>query len=1722
MESFDPFSFEDFELPPLEVPLLSPKPLTGRHESQNDNSLDSDTRSYDSSEDETLCSALEQKAAPYDSLSRLNESGCEDPAEQSVHSGHQPDIQCASAQSLEPQETSASVLSQDTAVEEPSRNISVTLDGSTYFTVNVSRQQTAGEVRAAICSCLGITHGTQIFVYRMTADGMPHGAAMTDLMLQENLLHCHDNFNSSPRLLVFQGTANSADEHTLLHVNDQPGPRVSSGAHTYHSAIPQRAPSKYHDFAVFNSETPSWSNAQNTVFRPPSTSTLPIPDVKPNRVLSILQSQGRMLQTGSPPPMNSTRTPLEESSSSASRQPRRGPSQREKVNIRDNSRARSIVPDFVSGELCDCCQTCGHQRFHCNVCGYVFCDPCWELQFPHKTSRAASGVLPHEKTDPHIAKKISNVLNSQLKEEQREKLHRDDIDTTWFGVLREGNERPLFQDYGRYASLVADVKNSRIGTISDLSSPLDFGETLYPSLVSFVGQTGAGKSSLIKLLIDLKSDEDEDFATPVVGAAGHDIATSEDVHLYLDPDSFESQAPLLFADCEGLEGGERDPVGARLKRKMDSSQTNRPGGRRKPTSERELVWADTPRKQSRNFAVAHLYPRLLYTFSDVIVFVLKNPRVVESVLERLVDWAAAALEKSSNQPVLPHAIIAFNASEYDIPEDLWDVDHATGALMESLSRTVYQNAIFKKYAQFWRERDRQIESVQELVLSYYSSLRVVRIPTTGRPMLIREQVEKLSSMIRLASKEARNLKLESRMLLDADELQPYLQNAFDHFADKLDTPFDFVQASFTNSPIPQNFGGNILKLALQVMERWEDVAKANTIFEELSYLVASSILLDATKQKILGRPEQTFPEYIEHLDNALENFCDRHWPCEYVDPKRQGGRCVNVRSGHGAKGHQSKTGKLLAAGDYISSFTFMANKAKFQNDTYEKLVTLSARVGLREALGMPKEQAAAEAHRELVLPPFFEHASRGDVRAFVSHTVCFSCLIQAPEHALPCGHIICTSCLKTHGRTHLDHYVEISACPLERSDKRFRSPWKVYLKPASCGVRVLALDGGGVRGIVELEILRQLEKELGDLISIQKFFDLVVGTSTGGVVALGLTANNWTVQECIGKFKTLCRKAFTLRRGMNVPGLAWIVSNYNHSRYETQPLEEALVEAFGGEEYLFGGQRAESCTINAKVAVTATSAAGTAMVLANYNRLCDEKLSYHFQRPEQQSAELKTWEAARATSAAPTYFRALCHEQSKQVLWDGGVYNNNPINIAERERKLIWTDLAEQEPDVVVSIGTLFCSKIETRRTARWTSSPNGIVAHFKFLAKMASDHLHTSLDSQRTWEDFIGSRRPAVHDKQRYVRLNPELDSQPPKMDEVDQLGYLEEVTRYCIGGDEKLKRLARQLVATCFYFEVVGDAREDAIGTSFEVDGFFHCRFTERADIEGLGKLIRRFASAGHMPYFHITGTTAETVTEQEIMLDDRTIHRMTTSRGMVPPFRMREVTIRATNKAAKTNISLCFTKGILFPVSGFPRCLHRDQSEYPPMSGRLGLLKATSSIRWASRSGSQRQRRFDWKPPNLSTPIEKDDIIARYSDPTHVLGSTTTLVPIADVPQAEQRHELPATEVRYELPANETIQELPGNDVQVNPSIWMADEDWVDTAPRTAGSIYMSLTCGDVLEVLEMPTDNTNGGVWRVLRPSDGREGWVPSNCLRRIEDAPPRRQQFDASPIDGVFW
>jgi len=100
---------------------------------------------------------------------------------------------------------------------------------------------------------------------------------------------------------------------------------------------------------------------------------------------------------------------------------------------------------------------------------------------------------------------------------------------------------------------------------------------------------------------------------------------------------------------------------------------------------------------------------------------------------------------------------------------------------------------------------------------------------------------------------------------------------------------------------------------------------------------------------------------------------------------------------------------------------------------------------------------------------------------------------------------------------------------------------------------------------------------------------------------LGLAARGWSVEECIHKFETVCKRAFQPRRLAYQPFVGFIVQNYYHSLYRTTPFEQVLREAFS-EEDLFGAKPADPSTPPLKVAVT-TAAASLSVVLSNYNRL---------------------------------------------------------------------------------------------------------------------------------------------------------------------------------------------------------------------------------------------------------------------------------------------------------------------------------------------------------------------------------------------------------------------------------------------------------------------------------------------------------------------------------------
>ncbi|QDS77599.1 hypothetical protein FKW77_001922 [Venturia effusa] len=310
-------------------------------------------------------------------------------------------------------------------------------------------------------------------------------------------------------------------------------------------------------------------------------------------------------------------------------------------SIPGNDHGTSGGADTLNPQLLSCeqCELADKDISYCNVCKSLFCDECWSQQFVHRKAKLGPGRIPHERTGPKVAEKVRNALAPPVNDRVLAQMCRDDELTSWFGIERSSeNGPPTFQDYGRLSDLMSatDPVRRRHRNSSGGNGSQRTRDTRTPSLVSFVGQTGAGKSTLIKLLIDLGPDDnvllpssqtDILFPTPVVGATGGHLPTSEDVHLYLDPRTANSMSPVLFADCEGLEGGEREPTGAKLRKKRKHEE-GRFAGAIKAISEQEITWADSPRTRTREFAVTNLYLRLLYTFSDVIVFVLKNPRFV--------------------------------------------------------------------------------------------------------------------------------------------------------------------------------------------------------------------------------------------------------------------------------------------------------------------------------------------------------------------------------------------------------------------------------------------------------------------------------------------------------------------------------------------------------------------------------------------------------------------------------------------------------------------------------------------------------------------------------------------------------------------------------------------------------------------------------------------------------------------------------------------------------------------------------------------------------------------------------------------------------------------------------------------------------------------------------------------------------------------------------------
>lgn len=191
--------------------------------------------------------------------------------------------------------------------------------------------------------------------------------------------------------------------------------------------------------------------------------------------------------------------------------------------------------------------------------------------------------------------------------------------------------------------------------------------------------------------------------------------------------------------------------------------------------------------------------------------------------------------------------------------------------------------------------------------------------------------------------------------------------------------------------------------------------------------------------------------------------------------------------------------------------------------------------------------------------------------------------------------------------------------------------------------RILTIDGGGMKGVFPAALLADLEGKVGG--RIVDYFDLIVGTSTGGLIALALGMGK-SASEILSFYEEDGPKIFAcgeLRK--------WLSLIWRPSWHDNKPLKEAVSNMFG--ELLLGESR---CRL-----VIPT-------FLKNNGKAYLYKTSHHPKYITDYST--LTADIALATSAAPLYFQTHL-TRLEQMFLDGAMWANNPMAVAAIEAHCI-------------------------------------------------------------------------------------------------------------------------------------------------------------------------------------------------------------------------------------------------------------------------------------------------------------------------------------------------------------------------------------------------------------------------------------------------------------------
>jgi hypothetical protein len=277
----------------------------------------------------------------------------------------------------------------------------------------------------------------------------------------------------------------------------------------------------------------------------------------------------------------------------------------------------------------------------------------------------------------------------------------------------------------------------------------------YPGFISFLGDTGAGKSWILRSLLRAFPHYPAPLSSP--GKAANVVAsTSSDINLYADGATSSSDSPILFLDFEGLNG-------------TDLPCTYTPRQHLPPEDLKALV-------ANRQHYVETVYPRLAYAFSDCIVFVTTNTMQSREAITALIASFVNAAHGSRYQSFKPALVIVYNKFANDDPD--WSEQASTIAFLEPASSS-----------------GGEVNKLQ----NYFDPVRTIKIPSSQGKFghIAIAQLDELEKLLREEFRSARNRRVQCYMNFESRELMSHLWKALRIYSDPDDQApvFDWVTAT---------------------------------------------------------------------------------------------------------------------------------------------------------------------------------------------------------------------------------------------------------------------------------------------------------------------------------------------------------------------------------------------------------------------------------------------------------------------------------------------------------------------------------------------------------------------------------------------------------------------------------------------------------------------------------------------------------------------------------------------------------------------------------------------------------------------------------------------------------------------------------------------------------------------------------------------------------------